>query len=129
MGPTWVFKIADLGKTGNYASLGLPALLRLHRLAEAVALAVHLQDLAVMRQAVQKRRRHPFPLEDLTPLAERQIARHQHAATLVAVAEDAEHQFDSATAQRHVAQLVNDQQLRSFELAKESVERVLLLSL
>src|SRR6185437_8354717 len=89
----------------------------------------HLQDLAVMRQAVQQRRGHPFPLEDLAPLAERQVARHQHAAALIAVAEDAEQQFDSATAQADVAQLVDDQQVRPFELAKEPVERVLLLLL
>ena len=39
----------------------------------------------MMRQAVQKRRGHPLALEDLVPLAERQVARHQQAGALVAV--------------------------------------------
>ena len=80
--PTSFFKIAALGKGGNSVSLRLSALLGLHRLAKAVALAVHLEDLAMMRQAVQKCRGHPLALEDLVPLAERQVARHQQAACL-----------------------------------------------
>src|SRR5205085_6177453 len=64
---------------------------------------------------------------DLAPLAERQVAGHQQAATFVAVAEDAEHQFDSTAAYGHVAQLVDDHQVSTVELAEELVERVLLL--
>ena len=44
-----------------------------------------------MRQAVQQRCGHPLTLEDLAPLAERQVARYQDAPPLVAVGEHPEH--------------------------------------
>ena len=89
--------MAALGKSGNHVSLGFPTLLRLHRFLEAVALPIHLENLRVVGQTVQKSRRHPLALEDLVPLAERKIARHQDAATLVAVGEDSEQEFLTVT--------------------------------
>ena len=77
---------------------------------ESVALAVHLEDLAMMRQAVQKPRGHPLALEDLVPLAERQVARHRQAA-LVAVGEHPEQKLHAAPTQADVAQFVADQEL------------------
>ena len=77
---TLVVKMAALGKSGNPLSLGLPALLRFHRLAEPIALTIHLENVAMVGEAVQECRGHPLSLEDLVPLAERQIARHQDAA-------------------------------------------------
>src|SRR5258708_11066815 len=121
--------MAALGKSGKPRSLGLSALLRLHRLAESVALAIHLEDVAVMAEAVEQRRRHPLPLEDLAPLAERQVRRHQQAASLVSIGEDAEQQLDAAPTHRHVSQFVADQEMGLLELAQESVHRVLLLLL
>ena len=55
-------------------SLPLPALLGFHSLAEPIALAVHLEDVAVVGQAVQQRRGHPLTLKLLVPVAERQVA-------------------------------------------------------
>ena len=110
-------------------SLGLPTLLRFHRLAKAVALAIHLENLRVVGQAVQQRRRHPLALEDLVPLAEGEIARHQDAASLVAVGEHSEQELDAASAHRDVSQLVTDQQVGPIELGEEAVQRVLLLLL
>jgi hypothetical protein len=71
-------------------SITLLALLVLHRLAEAKAFAVHLEDVTAVRQPVQQRRRHPLALEHLAPLAERQIARHQQATPLIAIGEHLE---------------------------------------
>src|SRR4051812_41834208 len=121
--------MAALGKSGNPTSLGLSSFLRLHRLPEAVALAVHLENLRVVGQAVQKRRRHPLALEDLVPLAEGQVARHQNAAALVAVGEDSEQELNPASAHRDVSQLVADQQVGPVELRQEAVKCVLLLLL
>src|SRR5436305_5739522 len=98
--------MAALGKSGRPGSFSLSTLLRLHRLAEAVALAIHLENLRVVGQAVQERRSHPLALEDLAPLAERQVARHQDAAPLVAVGEHPEQELDAAAAHRDVTQLV-----------------------
>src|SRR5271154_5367331 len=121
--------MAALGKSGNPTSLGLSSFLRLHRLPKAIALAVHLEYLRVMGQSVQESRRHPLPLEDLVPLAERQVARHQDTAALVAVGEDPEQEFDPATAHRDVSQLVADQQVGPIELGQEAIKCVLLLLL
>ena len=51
--------------------LGVFIFLRLHRLAEAKTFAVHLEDVATVRQAVQQGRGHPLALEHLAPFAER----------------------------------------------------------
>ena len=78
---------------------------------------------------VQQRRRHPLPLEHLAPLAERQVARHQQAPPLVAVGEHLEQQLRPRPAERQVAQLVADQQVRPVQLAQHPVQLVLLLRL
>src|SRR5271166_6756195 len=75
----------SLSPVRHAGSVALLAFLVLHRLAEAEAFAVHLEDLAAVRQPIQQRRRHPLALEDLAPFAERQVARHQQAAPLVAI--------------------------------------------
>lgn len=82
-----------------------------------------------MAEAVEQGGRHPFALEHLHPVAERQVARQQQAPPLVAVGEDPEQQLHAAPADRHVAQLVADQQVAAVELAQEPVQRVLLLLL
>src|SRR5262245_62470764 len=102
--------MAALGKSGKPLSLGLSTLLGLHRLPEPVALAIHLENRAVVGQAVEQCSSHPLALEDLAPLAERQVARHQDAAALVTVGEDSEQQLNAAAAHRHVAQFVADQE-------------------
>jgi hypothetical protein len=53
--------------------LGFAILLRLHRLAEAEAFAIHLEDLATVRESIQQSRCHPFALKHLRPFAERQV--------------------------------------------------------
>ena len=92
-------------------------------LAEAVALAVHLEDVAAVGEAVQQGRRHPLALEDLAPFAEGQVAGDQDAAALVAVGEDLEQQFGPAAAEAQVAQLVDDQQVHFVQLADVSRSR------
>ena len=60
---------------------------------EAVALAVHLQDVHVVGEAVQQRPGAPFLSEDLGPLVEGQVGGEQDGAPFVALAEDLEEQF------------------------------------
>ena len=61
---------------------GLPALL------EAVALAVHLQDVNAVSEAVQECAGEPLRAEDLGPLGEWQVGGDQDRPSLVALAED-----------------------------------------
>jgi len=99
------------------------------RLAEAVALAVHFEDVTVMGQAIQQSRRHAFALEDLAPFTEGQVAGDQQTGPFVSVGEDLEQQFSPRTVERQVAQLVADQQIRPIQLAQEAVQLILLLRL
>ena len=71
----------------------------LHRFAKPVALAVHIEDMAVVRQAIQQGRRHSLALKDLNPFAERQIAGDQKAGSLIPVGKDLEQQLRSRTAE------------------------------
>ena len=71
-----------------------------HRLAEAVAFAVHLEDMTMMRQTVQQSGRHPFALEDLDPFAKRQITGDQQTASFVAIGEHLKQQFGARTGSR-----------------------------
>src|SRR5512144_1552788 len=121
--------MAALGKNGKPPSLGFSALLGFHRLAEAIALAVHLENVTAVAKPVQKGGSHSLALEDLAPFAEREIARHQDAAALVAIGEDPKQQLNPTPTHRHVAQLVADHQVRPVELGQEAVQRELLLFL
>lgn len=88
--------MAVLGKNGKMVLFRLPALLRFHRLAKAIALAVHLENVATVREPVQQRPGHALSLEDLAPIAERQVTGDQQAGSLVAVAKDPEQELDAA---------------------------------
>src|SRR5262249_39756665 len=78
------------GPRRHRPSLALLGLLVLHRLPEAKAFAVHLEDLTTVRKPIQEGGRHALALEHLAPFAERQVARDQQAAPLVAVGEHLE---------------------------------------
>ncbi len=64
-----------------------------------------------MREAVEERAGEPLGAEHGRPLVERQIARDQRAASLVALAEDLEQQLGPSRRERHIAEFVDDQQL------------------
>src|ERR1022692_471550 len=84
------------------------------------AVAVHLEDMDVMREAVEERAGEPLGTEHGRPLIERQIARDQRAASLVALAEDLEQQLGPSRRERHIAEFVDDQQLVAGELTLKS---------
>ncbi len=71
----------------------------LHGFTEAVALSVHLEDMAAMRQTVQQRRGHAFALGDLAPIAEGQVTGDQQAGPLITIGEDLEEQLGTRTAE------------------------------
>ena len=79
-------------------------------MAEAAAVAVHLQDMDVVGEAVQQRAGEPFGAEDLGPLVEGQVGGHQDGAPFAALAEDLEEEFRPGGGQGDEAQFVDDQQ-------------------
>jgi hypothetical protein len=81
--------IAALGKGGKRRSGGFKALLYLHRFAESITLATHLKGVAMVAESIEQGSGHPFALEDLRSLAERDFARIENTPMFVAAAEDA----------------------------------------
>ena len=84
---------------------------------EAVAVAVHLQDMDVVGEAVQQRAGETFGAEDLGPLVEGQVGGDQDGARLVALAEDLEEQFRAGGGPGDETQLVDDQQVQAGQLS------------
>ena len=87
--------------------------------AEAVAVAVHLQDMDVVGEPVQQHAGEAFRTEHLGPLIERQVGGDQDGAPLVALAEDLEEEFRSGGGQGHEAQFVDDQQSEAGQIPLE----------
>jgi hypothetical protein len=88
--------MAILGKSGKLVSLGLPGPLALHRLAEAVAFAIHLENRAEVGEAVEERRGQAPALGDRAPRAAGEFARREDAAALTTVGEGAGPPSDTA---------------------------------
>ncbi len=76
---------------------------------DAVAVAVHLQDVDVVGEPVQQRSGEAFRSEDLGPLIEGQIGGYKDGALLVALAEDLEDRLGPGAGQGYKAQFVDDQ--------------------
>ena len=85
-------------------------------MAEAAAVAVHLQDMDVVGEPVQQRAGEAFRSEHLGPLVERQVGGDQDGAALVALPEDLEEQFRSGGGQGDEAQCVDDQQAEAGQI-------------
>ena len=62
-------------------------------MAEAVAVAVHLQDVDVVGEPVQQRAGEALRTKQFGPFAEGEVGGDQDGAPLVALAEDLEEQF------------------------------------
>ena len=112
------------GGSGWFAWL----LLFFHRLFEAEAFAIHLEDVAMVGESIQQSGGHAFALEDLIPVAEGQVAGDQQAAAFVTIGEDLEEQFGSGSAEGQVAEFVHDQQVDFVEPFQELIEAEFLLS-
>ena len=84
--------------------------------AEAVAVAVHLQDMHVVGEAVQQGSGEAVRAKHLGPLIERQVGGDQDAAALVALGEDLEEKFRSGGGQGDEAQFVDDQQAEAGQI-------------
>ena len=101
------------GTSGRRGGRGLAGFLAVF---EAIALAVQLQDVDVVGQSIEQRAGQPFGPEDLGPFVEGQIRGHERRRLLVALGEDLEEQLGAGLRQRHIAELVDDQQILLGEL-------------
>ena len=92
---------------------------------EAEALALRLEDVAAVREAVEGGSREPLAAEDLGPLLEGQVRGHDQALAFIGRAQDVEEQFGPRLPGRHVAEFVEDQEVELLELLAEPEELLL----
>src|SRR5262245_66464793 len=90
---------------------GLHPALALLALFEAVTVAVHLEDVDVVGQAIEQRAGQSLGSEHASPLVERQIGGDNDGAALVTLAEDLEQELRAGCRQRDTAEFIDDQQL------------------
>ena len=80
---------------------------------EAPAFVAGLDDLAVMRQAVEERGGHLCVAEDGRPLSERQVGRDDDRGAFVKLADEVEQELAAGLGEREIAELVEDQEVEA----------------
>ena len=83
---------------------------------EAVAVAVHLQDVDVVGKTVQQGSGEPLRAEDCGPFVKGEVGGDQDGAPFVALAEYLEEEFCPGGGTGHEAQLVDDQEPEAGQL-------------
>src|SRR5271169_1736031 len=83
--------------------------LALLALFEAIAVAVHFEDVDVVCQPIEQRAGQPLGPEHAGPFVEWQVGRHDGGAAFVTLTEDLEQELGASRRQRHIAELVDDQ--------------------
>ena len=89
------------------------------RLLEPIALAVQLQNMDMVREAIEQRAGEPLAAEDACPFLERQIRGDNGRAAFMTLAEDLEEQLRAGLGERHIAEFVDDEQFDGGELGLE----------
>jgi hypothetical protein len=82
---------------------------------EAVRLVAGFDDVAVMRQPVQQRRRHLGIAKDAGPFGEGQVGRDHHAGVLVELRQQVEQQGAAGLAERQIAQFIENHQIHAHQ--------------
>src|SRR5438874_1760255 len=98
-----------LGFQGRRAMQPKPGLALLP---EPIALALDHEGVAVMQESIEDGGGDDVVAEDLTPLRHALIRRDQHRRFLVAMAHELKEEMSTLAFERHVAELVDDEQLR-----------------
>src|SRR6266478_6491613 len=93
------------------ASRVLRLALALLALFEAIAVAVHFEDVDMVGQPVEQRTGQPLGPEHAGPFVEWQIAGDDGGAAFVSLAEDLEQKLRTGRRQGHIAEFIDDQQL------------------
>jgi hypothetical protein len=86
------------------------------RLLEPVAFAVQLQNMDMMREAIEKRASETLATEDGGPFLEWKIRRDDGRATFVTLAEYFKQKLRAGLRERHIAEFVDDEQFDGGEL-------------
>ena len=74
---------------------------------EAIAVAVHFEDVDVVGEPIEQRAGQPLGPKHAGPFVKRQIGGDNNRAALVTLAEDLEQEFRAGGRQRYIAELVD----------------------
>jgi len=99
------------------------------RLSEPIALAVHLENVDMVREAIEQCAGQTLIAEYARPLVERQIGGDDRRGALVPLAEHLKQQLRPGLRERHIAELVDDEQLDRGKLRLEPQEALLVARL
>ncbi len=99
--------------------------LRLLAGGEAVAFAIHLQDVDVMSETVEQCAGEPLGSEYGRPFVERQIGGDESSVSLIALAKNLEKELGTDRRKKHIAQFVDDQQLDRVEVFLQRAQTAL----
>src|SRR3984893_11857073 len=132
-GVSWPGRTRLSGSGGHFAGFGIgrrgglvgglgrtppPCL----RLLEPVALAVQLQNMDTMREAIEKRASETLAAQDGGPFLKGKIRRDDGRAAFVTLAEYFEEKLRAGLRERHIAEFVDDEQFDGGELRLEFQE-------
>ena len=95
---------------------------------EPIAVAVHLEDVNVVGEAIEQRAGQALGGEHAGPLVEGQIAGDDDGAAFVALAEDLEQQLGAGRRERDVAQFIDDQKLVAGELSLQAQQTLFIVA-
>jgi hypothetical protein len=98
-------------------------------LSETIAVAVHLEDVDMVGDAIEQCAGQTFGSQGFRPFIKREIAGDHSGAALVALRDQLEQQFGAGLGQRHEAQFIDDQQLVGGHLLLESEKTPLITRL
>ena len=123
--PRWRRKIQPL-RLATEAALGIPGaafvcgvvvsgLLPGPALSETVGLAIHLEDVDVMGQAIEQRAGQTLIAEDAGPLVERQVGDDDGGAALIALADQFEEERGAGLGEWHEDELVDDEKFSGLQ--------------
>ena len=97
--------------------------------AEAKALALGLEDVAAVREAVEGGSGEPFAAEHLGPLLEGQVRGDDQSLPIIGRAQDVKKQLGPFLPGGNIAQFVKDDEVELLDLLAEPEELLLLLGL
>ena len=91
-------------------------------ISKTVAFAVGFDDMDTMGEPIEQCPGEPLVAEDLGPLLEGEIGRHEHALPFVGATEHFKKQFGPRFGKRYVSQFIQDNQILTFELLVQALE-------
>ena len=89
---------------------------------ETVAFAVGLDDVDAVGESVEECAGESLVAEDLGPLLEGEVGRHQNALPFVGTAEHLEEQLGAGLGEGHVAELIENEQMLFLDAFEETFE-------